>query len=266
MGLAFCGIGILTYTLTSVTAFAVDGDLRERWRRRKMQKDIDELRDHYIVCGWGGIASEIVTELAATGRRFVLIVEDAQALKRQMGDQTPPCVLEGDVADEDLLRRAGIARAAGVFATAADPVNVVISLTARQMSSAVRIVASVSEARNSAKMMRAGANSVVSTVAIGALRMASEMVRPAVVSFLDTMLRSRAPVLRVEEVRIADRHEGAALRSLELDRCAEALLMAVKTSGQWSFNPSPDYKIARGDVLIFMTSPAVEAELKRRLS
>jgi voltage-gated potassium channel len=115
--------------------------------------------------------------------------------------------------------------------------------------------------RNSQKMKKAGADAVVSPCAIGGLRMASEMVRPTVVSFLDTMLRDTGINLRVEELPVPESFVGRPISALNLKRCSHTLLLAVKTKEGWVYNPSENYVIDQKNTLVFMTTPEGRNEL-----
>lgn len=267
MFVALSGIGIITYALTSFTALAVDGELQARWRRRRMLKSIREMSGHYVLCGWSGIAREVVRELGATGRQVVVIAPKASVVQEESGIDRL-CLLEGDVTSDELLEEAGIARAAGVFAaTDDDHTNIIICLSAYRLNAQARIVSACHLPENAVKMRKAGANSTVSVVAIGGLRMASEMVRPAVVSFLDTMLRARGESpLRVEEVAVPAALAGRPLSSIAIAGLPRTLLMAVRHGDDWVFKPPADRPLANGDVLVVMTSPEERDALTRLLA
>ncbi|HEY5998738.1 MAG TPA: potassium channel protein [bacterium] len=266
MFLSFTGIGIMTYIMMSLTAFVVEGELNEAFRRRKMDKRIEKLRDHYIVCGADGVGSHVARELAATQRPYVVVDADREKIERLHGGDDGPAVVIGDATDNETLRRAGIDRARGLFAvTGDDNLNMVISLSARQLNSRVRVVARCEEPRNSEKMQRAGADSAVSPTRIGGLRMASEMLRPAVVGFLDVMLRREDERLRIEELAVPAAVVGRPLAALELQRFAKLLLLAVRHAEGWTYNPPRDYVMQAGDTIVFMGSPEERQQLERLL-
>ncbi|MBM4155074.1 MAG: potassium transporter TrkA [Lentisphaerae bacterium] len=266
MLVAVSGIGIITYAIGSLTSFAVDGELRAILRRRRMQKTIRELRGHHILAGWSGVARSILRELLATGRPAVVIAPDAAAVREAADDPDGLAVIEGDVTADELLQEAGIEHAGGVFAaTDDDHTNIIVCLSARRLNASARIVSAVREEENAVKMRRAGANATVSVVGIGGLRMASEMVRPTVVTFLDTMLRSTGPTLRVEEVPAGPSAVGRRIADLGLDACGASLLLAVRCGDQWRFKPPADGSVREGDVLVFMTTPADLDALRSRL-
>lgn len=263
MFVAVSGIGVITYAIGSVTSFAVDGELRARLRRRTMLARIGAYEGHYVICGWGALAPAIATELKRTGRTAVAVV--AAGAEAEAGGALSD-VLAGDIASDELLRAAGVERAAGVFAAADDDhLNIIIALSARRLNGRVRIVAAARQDANAVKMRRAGADATVSAIGIGGLRMASEMLRPSVVTFLDTMLRSSDPVLRVEEARVGATAAGRRVDSLQCCAGNQTLLVAHRRGESWTFKPLPDLVLREGDCLVFLTSPAglgaIRAEL-----
>lgn len=254
--IALTGIGTLTYILSSFTAFIVEGDLNESFRRRKMEKIIKKLKDHYIVCGVEGVGFHIINELFDTKRDFIIVDMDKVKIEKVSQSFNDLIYIVGDPTDNETLIKAGIKEAKGLFAsTNDDNQNLVISLTAKQLNPEIRVVASCNDPKNSEKIKKAGADSVVSPTYIGGLRMASEMVRPTVVSFLNIMLRDREKNLRVEEVEVPEYFSGKPIFELKLRRFPNILLLAVRTKDDWIFNPPEDYRVEKGDFLIFMTTP-----------
>jgi len=142
----------------------------------------------------------------------------------------------------------------------------VVSLSARQLNPGIRVVARCEEPRNAEKMQRAGADAAVSPTRIGGLRIASEMLRPAVVTFLDVMLRREDEALRIEELAVPAAMIGRKLAALDLQRFSKLLLLAVRTGQGWTYNPPRDYVMQAGDTLVFMGSPEERKELERLLA
>ena len=261
---AFFGVGIATYVISSITALAADSRLREAWRKRKMEQAIAQLKGHYLICGWGPAAPHLAAELASTGRPFVVVAPTGSGASLPTG-QPLPYLIEGDPTDDDRLQRAGILQAAGVFAAAPeDPINIVITVAARRLNPSLRIISCVTDPAHAPKMRVAGADSTVSPTAIGGLRMASEMIRPSVVTFLDTMLREPARALRIEEITVGSPADGHTLAQLNLNRPGEALLVAVRRGADWVFHPSDAHRIAKGDVLVFMATPDARSALMKQ--
>jgi len=249
------GIGIMLYVFSSSTAFIVEGELKDLFWRRKMLKQIRDLHDHLIVCGAGETGHYVVQELLKTGHHFMVIDQDATRLEKiqHLGDFP---VLQGDGADEEVLTTAGIARARGlVSALREDKDNLMVTVTARQMNSRLRIVARCMEAKMIDKLTRAGANSAVSPNQIGGLRLASELIRPSVVNFLDLMLRDQARTMRVGEITVGEGSSwiGKTLHGAELHQRFELLALAIRRpSGEITYNPRDEAMLAGGDVLIVL--------------
>ena len=266
MFVAISGVGVLAYVLTSVTALIVEGELTDSFRRRKMDKMASNTKAHYIVCGLGSVGFHIVSELYATKRPHVIVDIDKNKIEKALESFKGEVFIEGDATHNDTLLKAGIETAKGLFAvTGDDNQNLVVSLTAKQLNSKLRVVARCNEIKNSEKIKRAGADAVVSPGFIGGLRMASEMIRPTVVSFLDIMLRDKEKNLRVEEVSVRDQFVGEAISALNLKKYPRTLLLAVKTKGDWIYNPPDNYIIQPQDSLVIMTTPEERNELEKSL-
>jgi voltage-gated potassium channel len=264
--IALSGIGTLSYIITNFTASIVEGDLSDSFRRRRMEKTVSGMSEHYIVCGYGRIGKQIANELASTKRPFVIVESDGAVIGGIPEDKRASPVIQGDATENEILQKAGIERARGVFcATNDDNQNLVISLTARQLNSKARIVARCEDLGKRDKIMITGANAVISPNFIGGLRMASEMVRPTVVSFLDIMLRDKDKNLRVEEVAIPPAKAGRTIGELHLKKRPAILLLAVKRSDGWVYNPQDDHAVAEGDRLIVMSTPEERQRLEQDL-
>lgn len=224
------GIGVLGYVLSTFTAFMLERDLNEAWRRRKMHQKIAQLRNHYIVCGVGLIGSNVAHELNATGRSCVIVDSNMQTMQRYLDTHPSQLYLNGDATDNDVLIAAGVLHARGVFAVAHDDsMNLVISLSAKQLNPKLRVVARCHDVKNAEKTRRAGADEIVSPDFTGGLRIVSAMVRPNVVSFLDDMLKSEASV-RMEEVSIPQELSGKPLSVLYHGN-KDSLILAVRKGG-----------------------------------
>jgi len=259
-------LGTIAFAVTSITAFVVEGELKRMLGRRRMEKDISRLEGHDIVCGADETAQTIIQELLATRRDFVVVDPDRARLDK-LAAAAPFLFVEGDPADDDVLRKAGIEKARGVLLSLpTDEANLFVTVTARQLNPRVRIVAKGIDVKSHEKMVRAGADYAVSPTFIGGMRMVSQMIRPAAVTFLDMMLRERDRAYRVDEVTV---EPGSPLAGKPLSATAvrenrDALLVAVKREGGpgYVFNPPGDTVLRERDVLVFITTPESRKDLE----
>jgi voltage-gated potassium channel len=254
MGVGFFGIGGSWYLFSTFTAFILETNLNQAYRRRRMESTISDLSGHYIICGIGRVGSYVADELLKTQRDFVAIDNDPVALAAHEERTGHRVQLLGDATEDDMLVRAGVARALGVFAvTSDDSRNLVVSLSAKQLNPSIRVVARVHDRRNVEKTRRAGADEIVSPDFTGGMRIASAMLRPNVVNLLDMMLYTDKN-LRVEEVAVP---QGSHVMTVEsLGRGREWLLVAIRDEQtRWNFNPPPETKLVPGDTIVAIMSP-----------
>jgi len=255
MVVVFFGVTIMVYVFSVVTAFLVEGELTHIFWRRKMEKKISALKDHYIVCGLGDTGRYVIDELQKTASAHVVVEHSEEVLQRyreQAGNGRELLSVTGDATDEEVLAAAGVDRAHGLIAALeADKDNLVITVMVRQKNPRIRIVARCTDLRFSDKLLRAGANSTVSPNRIGGLRLASEVLRPHVVSFLDLMLKEQTRTLRIEEIEIGpspwvEKKVG----DLDLKARFGLLLLAVKDAGGATYwaNPPENLALQQGTV------------------
>jgi voltage-gated potassium channel len=258
--MALTGFGTVTFLFTSLATFFLESDLDYSLRTRRMEKAIKKLKGHYIICGFGKVGRNVATELSSTQRTFVAIDMDEALLETQREHFANLLHLHGDATDDDLLLAAHLSAADGVFAvTGDDSRNLMIILTARQLNPSVRVVARCHEIRNAAKMKKAGADTVISPDFTGGMRIASSMVRPHVVNFIDEMLRSEQNV-RLEEVPITAQHRALSIAELK-QQCPNCVILSIRNQQDFIFNPADSLILQAGQTLIAMVSPHGRHEL-----
>jgi voltage-gated potassium channel len=253
------GTGSLAYGLSVVTAFIVEGELRDLLGKRRMEKALARLHGHVIVCGAGETGKHVVDELLKTHTPCVVIEENLAGCKH-LERFGPIPVIEGDATDGEVLTRARISLARGLVTTLpSDKDNLFVILTARELNPNIRIVSRLVEDESLPKLRKAGADAVVSSNQIGGLRMVSEMIRPRVVSFLDSMLRDPRRVLRVEEAEVVSGSPvvGKTLAELDLINRVGLVVIAKRQGpdGDFEYNPRPSSLLYAGDFLIVCGEP-----------
>jgi len=256
------GISLLTYTLGQVAKVFVEGELRKILGRRKLEKQIAELKDHYIICGYGRIGQIIVKELQAAGCPLVVIEQDPAGI--ELLEANSVLYLNMDATSDDALQAAGLERAKGlVTAVSSDADNVFIALSAKGLRPDIFILARASDSKNERKLLRAGASRVVCPYAMGGRRMAEILNKPTVVDFLDqTMMRSELG-LQMEEAVIAEGSSitGKTLMGSNLRQEFGVIIVAIKRKhGEMVFNPGPGEVFNAGDVIVVIGK---RAELQR---
>lgn len=247
------GVGVLLFCISTFTAFLVEGEFSDILRRRKMEKQISKLKNHYIVCGAGKIGRHIIEELSKTKRDFVVVDNDEETC-RGLGEQGI-LFIKGDATSISVLKAANADNAKGLFCVLpTDAENLLLILTAKGINPSIRVVSKADEYESEDKMKKAGADSVVLPEFIGGLRMASEMIRPETVKFLDHMLKSKDRVFRVEEVKVGANPllKDKVLLDTGLLEKEGVCVVAIKRNDKYIFNPPKDERLKEDDFLILI--------------
>lgn len=267
MFLAVVGVGVPAFVISNVTAVIVEGFFSDAFRRRRMQRKVEEMRGHIIVCGAGTTGYHIIEELVKTRRDFVAIDQDHVRLEQAAAELGEFPYLVGSAEDDNLLRAAGIERAGGLITClTADPDNLYVTLSARALNPKLRIVSKTIAAPSLAKLKTAGADAVVNTTLIGGLRLVSEMVRPVAVTFLDSMIRDPDGTHRFEELTVAQGAavEGRTIAQADLRRMGDVLVVALRAPGaaRFIYNPKADCALQAGSVVVVLGETAALQALR----
>jgi voltage-gated potassium channel len=263
-------LGTIAFAVSSITSFIVEGELKNVLGRKRMEKEIAKLKDHYIVCGTDETAQTIIQELILTKKKFVVIEPLKEKIDKFSAEENILFV-NGDPIEDDVLLSAGIEKARGILLSLpTDEANLFVTLTARSLNPRIRIVTKGIDLKSHKKMVKAGSDSVISPTFIGGMRMVSEMIRPAVATFLDMMLRERERVLRFEEVLVKKESPlvGKTIEEAKLEEKTNALLVAIRRAGRkdYEFNPSRDTTIQENDTLILIATPDMVMEIEKLAS
>jgi len=255
--LIFLGLGVVGFAIGTLTHAVIQSELGPVFGRRRMEREISKLKDHYIICGAGRVGRRVASEIAARGLPLVLIEQDASRAAWAQQESFP--VIIGDATHEAVLRQARIEEASGLAsAVTSDAQNVYIVLTARGMAPSLPIVARASEEAAESKLLKAGATTVISPYTFAGQRMARQLTRPHVQRFVDLALSSLSDGdldLQIEEVRVTENSTlvGKSLRDADIRHGLSVVVLAIRREGnRLDFNPGPERKIAAGDFLIVM--------------
>ena len=254
--LIILGVGTLGYALSSAAQAVIESELLSTFGKRRMYKDINKLSGHYIVCGAGRVGAGVIRDIARSGHDLVVIEGDESIADRLLAQGQ--LVLMGDATTEDVLKAAGIERARGlVCAVSSDPDNLYITLTARDLNKDVRIVARANEEAAVGRLIKAGADKVVSPALTGSTRMAQMMLRPAVADFIELATMTERLELEIEQVEIGEESPfiGLALKDTGIRSEHGVIVIAIRRAdGAMIFNPFADTIIEVKDALVALGS------------
>ena len=255
--LIFLGLGVVGFAIGTFTHAVIEFELGEFFGRRRMERNISKLKDHFIICGVGRVGRRLAVEVAARSLPLVIIEKDP--VRAQWARERDFPVILGDASDEAILRQARIESARGLAsAVTSDAQNVYIVLTARGLAPNLPIVARASEEDAESKLLRAGATTVISPYSYAGQRMARVLTRPNVQRFIDVAMSSLSDDnldLQIEEVQVANdcKISGSRLGETDIRKRLGIIILAIRRrNGRLDFNPGPDDTISAGDFLIAM--------------
>jgi voltage-gated potassium channel len=246
------GVGTVLYALSTGAKFVLEGELQEIFGRKRLEKKLKDLEGHYIVCGYGRMGKIIAKELKHENLKFVVIEKDDVIM--DVDEKEEILIVQGDATKDELLKKVGIEKAKCLIsALPTDAENLYVVLSARGLNPTLLIVARAGEEGSEQKLLRAGADRVVSPYHIGGLRIAHTVLKPAVVDFIEFATKSGNIDLQMEEITI---QKGSDLAGQSLDQCGIGrdlgiIIVAIKQqNGEMKFNPTFRTMIEAGDTLI----------------
>lgn len=253
MVLILSGVGTMFYTFGVGAKVLLEGELRDILGRKKLTKKIENLKNHYIICGYGRMGHIICKEMLQGRASFVIIEKKPEVLTTMDADILS---LQGDATQDSILKQAGIERAKGLISVlSTDSENLYVVLSARGLNPTLKIVARASEEGAESKLIRAGADNVVSPYFIGGLRIAHTLLKPTVVDFIEFATKSGNLELQMEEIKLK---RASDIIDRSLDECGirkemGIIIVAIKReSGTMEFNPKSTSVIRKGDTLVAM--------------
>lgn len=251
----FLGVGTVGYAFTTIVAMFVEGKVKDLWKGSKMDKKISALNNHYIICGSGELAEVIIKKFIDENLDFVVVTDNREDLDDYSHHDI--LVVEGNSTEESVLEQCGIEKAKGLVSALDSEVdNIVTVLTARNLNKTIYIIANAITKSGSEKLLKVGANKTLSAVEISGKRMASLMIKPNIISFLDVVTRIGDLELDLEEVVVKSGSylENKNLLEAQIPSKTGLIVLAIKNieDDKMLFNPPVNYTFKIGDVLIVL--------------
>jgi voltage-gated potassium channel len=268
--LIITSFGTFAYAVSSITKFVIDGEFNEFFKNRKLNATIDKISDHVIICGYGRNGRQAAQVLKKHHKRFV-VIENSATLTATLNHKFSELVITGDSTQDEVLIKAGILRAKAIITTLpVDADNLFIVLSARNLNKNLTIISRASEDNSDTKLKIAGANNVIMPDRVGGAHMASLVMKPDVMEFIDHITAEGGDNISLEEIsfeRIPDELKNKTLKDLEIRNRSGANIIGYKTAtGEYIVNPSADTRIIPASKLFVLGTPEQIAALKIILS
>lgn len=262
------GVTAMFFAVGAMTQTIIELELADRYGKRKRNRMISQLHDHFVVCGFGRVGRNASYELQRADAPFLVIDRNQERVARASDARMLAVV--ADATNDDDLRKAGVLRARGLIAALpSDAENLFIILSAKNLNSNLVVVTRVSEEQNEEKLRRAGADTIFAPYTMAGRRLADSLLRPHVVEFLEFATSVVGPKIRMEQVHV--RQDGpfrsGVLGDLLVSSGVNVIILAIRRGdGQMIFNPAVETRIAAGDFLIVLGDKASLGALEKTLS
>ncbi len=268
--LIFISFGTFAYAVSAITKFVVDGEFNKYFKDRKLTKELDQLKNHVIICGYGRNGRQAAHVLKSHGQRFVVIEKEPSAIE-EVQNKFKEIVLSGDATNDEILLKAGILHAKAMIITLpVDADNLFIVLTARNLNPKLIIISRASEDNSDKKLKIAGADNVIMPDKIGGAHMASLVMKPDVIEFVDIITGQGEETISLEEITFENMSEdlqNKTLKDLEIRNKFGANIIGYKTeNGEYVINPSADTKIIPKAKIFVLGSLEQLAKFKQHIS
>jgi voltage-gated potassium channel len=264
----FFGVSAMLFAVGAMTQSIIELELEDRYGRRRRNRMISQLHDHFVVCGFGRVGRNASYELQRANAPFLVIDRSQERVAR--ASEARMLAIVADATNDDDLRKAGILRARGLIAALpSDAENLFIILSAKTLNNSLIVVTRASEEQNEGKLRRAGADTVFAPYTMAGHRLAHSLLRPHVVEFLEFTTSVVGPNIMMEQVRIGSGTQfvSRTLGALLSGSGVNVIVLAVRRSdGQMIFNPSRDSEISAGDFLIVLGDKPSLNQLEKALT
>jgi voltage-gated potassium channel len=266
--LIFFGVSVMFFAVGSITQTIIELELQAPYAKRRKKRMIENLRDHFIVCGFGRVGRSASLEMQRARVPFLVLDRNEQRVARAA--EAGMLSLTADATNDDDLRQAGVVRARGLIAALpSDAENLFIILSAKTLNPQLMVVTRASEEQAEEKLRRAGADTVFAPYSAAGRRLAHSLLRPHVVEFMDFANSPIDPKIMMEQVRVAAGSKWASktLGTIRQDSGLNVIVLAIRhADGQMRFNPASDFKISTGDFLIVLGEKPVLKKLEEELT
>lgn len=247
---------IFAYVISVITSYLFEGGLRNIFRKFIIDREVNKMKNHVIVCGYGRNGSKACEELRQSGKEFVVIENNEDILNSIPDDGTIHLVV-GDATDDDVLRMAKVDTAGHIIITLPrDSDNVFITLTARELNPDIHVIARASDPNSERKLRRAGAHNVILPDVLGGLHMSQLITKPYVIEFLDLLNGVSTDDLHLEEITyeaIRTDYHNKTIGDLNIRAKSGVTIIGVRRGeGGFAFNPGPDTIINKDSILIVL--------------
>lgn len=264
----FFGVSAMFFAVGAMTQTIIELEFADQYGRRKRNRMISQLHDHFVVCGFGRVGRNASYELQRAKAPFLVIDRNQERVARAADARMLAMI--ADATNDDDLRKAGVLRARGLIAALpSDAENLFIILSAKSLNSNLVVVTRVSEEQNEEKLRRAGADTVFAPYTMAGRRLADSLLRPHLVEFLDFAMSVVGPKIMMEQVHVGQRapfHSGT-VGDLLTSSGINVIILAIRRSDkQMIFNPAADTRIFVGDYLIVLGDKSSLSELEQALS
>ncbi len=268
--LIMTSFGTFAYAVSAITRFVIDGEFNEFFKNRKLNATIDKLNDHVIICGYGRNGRQAAQVLKKHNRRFV-VIENNAAITSVINHKYSDLVIQGDSTEDETLIKAGILRAKAIITTLpTDADNLFIVLSSRNLNPKLIIISRASEDNSDTKLKIAGANNVIMPDKVGGAHMASLVMKPDVMEFLDFITAEGGDNINLEDITfdsISETLKNKTLKDLEIRNKSGANIIGFKTAqGNYIVNPSAETKIIPQSKLFVLGTPEQIQKLKEILA
>ncbi|MFA5404082.1 MAG: potassium channel protein [Ignavibacteria bacterium] len=269
--LIILSIGIYFYGVTSLAKYIIEGEFRKFYKHYNVNKKIDKLENHVIVCGYGRTGKQICMELKDDKIPFIVIESRENVIEYIKSDENI-LFLDGNATEEETLLLAGIKKAKAIITTLPeDPDNVYVVLSARELNPDISIISRASVESSESKLKRAGANNVIMPEKIGGAHMAALVTKPYITEFIANLTGQGSDInLTFEELslsNISDEYKHKSIRDLDIRNKTGANVIGLRmNNGRYKINPSPDTLIDPNSKLILLGSQKQIQEIRKLIS